>query len=249
MNLLVNGCSHTAGDYENDWFRSSKLKRSWASKLGNILNAKKVINLSLGGASNKRIIRTTLEYLINNPKFSGPVIIAWTTHTRNEFTWHHSFFDRTPKGLLGGGVSGTEKKFGHWVLATNPHDGDTQQKSLKDFMTLYYKYSHCYDFEKEIFQQQLIMFESFLKDRGIDYYFFCALDNINFESTYGKQLNNRRWISFGDDQNSCDFLESNGFNKGYCKHFNHDGQLFLAQYLADHIESNSVLVDKYSHRS
>ena len=126
--LLVNGCSHTAGDYKDDHNKSRKLARSWASSLGKLLN-QKTINLSLGGTSNKRIIRTTMEYLADHPNFDGTLIIAWTTHTRNEFTWVDSFWSKKPKGLLGGGKSGDTKKYGHWVIAANPHAGEDQLHS------------------------------------------------------------------------------------------------------------------------
>lgn len=228
--LLVNGCSHTAGDYKDDHNSFSKLDRSWASSLGKLLN-QRTKNLSLGGASNKRIIRTTMEYLADHPNFDGTIIIAWTTHTRNEFTWVDSFWSKKPKGLLGGGKSGDTKKYGHWVIAANPHAGKDQSPYLKQFMELYYNHSHCYEFEREIFNQQLIMFESYLKNKGINYYFFCALDHIDLSGPYGKQLDRKRWIDFGKADNSCDFLETNGFQKAYCQHFDKTANKFLAEYI------------------
>ena len=228
MNLLVNGCSHTAGDYQEDK-KIDRLKRSWASKLGHLLNCTDTVNLSLGGSSNKRILRTTMEHLSKHPDFNGTLIIAWTTHTRNEFTWFSDLFGKKPKGLLGGDNGGSSKKYGHWVLAANPHNGESQEQKLKDFMSLYYNCSHCYEFEKEIFQQQLVMFESYLKQKNINYYFFCALDSIDYKSIYVTQLDKQKWIQFDGADNSCDFLSHNGFRQGYCKHFDHDAQLFLAE--------------------
>ena len=75
MNILLNGCSHT---------EASECDKGLAEYFAEILNAK-VVNISKGGGSNHRILRTTLEYCENNPV--DLVIIGWSTHERFEFSW------------------------------------------------------------------------------------------------------------------------------------------------------------------
>lgn len=75
MNILLNGCSHT---------EASECDKGLAEYFAEVLNAK-VVNISKGGGSNHRILRTTLEYCENNPV--DLVIIGWSTHERFEFSW------------------------------------------------------------------------------------------------------------------------------------------------------------------
>lgn len=83
--ILANGCSFTEG-YD---LKDNTL--SWPYQLGKIID-KPVTNLALGGASNDRILRTTIEHLIEHRP--SVVIIGWTDHSRNELTHHQGFYLR-----------------------------------------------------------------------------------------------------------------------------------------------------------
>lgn len=70
MLLYTNGCSWTYGGSLDKHFivndrldDEKRLSLVWPHHLGNLLNAKKVTNLSAGCGSNSRMIRTTLDYL------------------------------------------------------------------------------------------------------------------------------------------------------------------------------------------
>jgi hypothetical protein len=76
MILLTNGCSFTEG------YGLVDRQSNWPSQLGICLNQNPV-NLALGGASNDRIFRTTIEYLNTNPT-PGLVVIGWTVFNRAE---------------------------------------------------------------------------------------------------------------------------------------------------------------------
>jgi len=210
--IVANGCSLTAGDYEG----TTDLTRSWPFKLGELLDTK-VINLSLGGSSNKRILRTTMEYLVSNPSFDGTLIIAWTNFLRNEFNWKEIF--TKPKKL------NLEKN----IFQANINYSE-QSKNLQKFLDLYYKYSHNENYEQMYWAQQVLLLENYLKVRKIKYYFFFALDKLP-NNLYTKQLDSTCWKTF-NNMCSSDYLISQGFEQGNCSHFNHEANLHLAKQIS-----------------
>ena len=76
MNLLVNGCSFTAGTIES---LNGDFSKTWPNVTGH-----NIVDLSMKGSSNDRIVRTTVNYLVDNhPDF---VVIQWTLPQRYEYT-------------------------------------------------------------------------------------------------------------------------------------------------------------------
>lgn len=126
MKLYSNGCSYTWGgtlfnfDYFDEggnhvWLPNAegteidkkRLETVYPHHLGKLLNASEVINQSMGGGSNDRIVRTTLDYFIN-AKLRGEdltdyfVTIQWTDPSRTEI--YDQNFDDGYIGLLNGNV-------------------------------------------------------------------------------------------------------------------------------------------------
>lgn len=77
MTVLANGCSFTEG------YNLVDPQLAWPCQLGKILN-QDVINLAVGGGSNDRIYRTTVEYC--NTQTPEYVVIGWTGLPRNELS-------------------------------------------------------------------------------------------------------------------------------------------------------------------
>ncbi len=92
--ILTNGCSFTEG------FSLANKNDAWPAQLGSLLNST-VMDLSLGGASNQRILRTTQESLVNH-KNIDLVVIGWTGNERNEiFSTDGDYVRATFGGCLG----------------------------------------------------------------------------------------------------------------------------------------------------
>ena len=72
--ILINGDSFTAGE---------ESPISWASSIP--YNT----NIAVGGASNDYIVRSTVEYIEDNPNLIHAAIIAWTTPNRIEISNKH----------------------------------------------------------------------------------------------------------------------------------------------------------------
>jgi hypothetical protein len=111
MKLFANGCSFTFGGglnmYNNTWaddngithwFSSTstlpknleRLSVTWPARLAEMLDAEKYINMSRGGGSNSRIVRTTLDYFLDlldrGEDISDYVaVIQWSDVTRKEY--------------------------------------------------------------------------------------------------------------------------------------------------------------------
>jgi hypothetical protein len=78
--IYCNGCSFTEG------YNLHNPQLAWPYQLGKVLN-QDVISLAIGGGSNDRIYRTTVEFCnLQTPDY---VIIGWTSLSRNELT-HNS---------------------------------------------------------------------------------------------------------------------------------------------------------------
>lgn len=89
MILYTNGCSWTWGgglgsSYEFN--NELRLKSVWPHYLGNLLKADKIVNLSMGCGSNQRILRTTLNWIVNQEVLNDTIaIIQWTEKSRYEY--------------------------------------------------------------------------------------------------------------------------------------------------------------------
>lgn len=82
--LLTNGCSFTEG------YGLPNLTLAWPFCLGNMLN-RNTVNLAVGGASNDRIFRTTIQYIHSETKIDY-LIVGWTGLSRSEIPLHNGSY-------------------------------------------------------------------------------------------------------------------------------------------------------------
>lgn len=100
MKLVTNGCSFTYGaeillvelgydEIDNGYYKNYRESRTYTHHLHNKLKTTEYENLAMGGSSNKRIIRTTLEYFM--PKINQGIdlsdhiaVIQWSEPFREE---------------------------------------------------------------------------------------------------------------------------------------------------------------------
>lgn len=88
MILLTNGCSWTYGGglgLDDPKDNENRLQSVWPHHLGKLLDTDSVVNLAMGCGSNPRIVRTTLEYFLQNtPKEPIIAVIQFTDPFRFE---------------------------------------------------------------------------------------------------------------------------------------------------------------------
>lgn len=97
MILFTNGCSWTYGgslNLDGEEHDIVRLKSVWPKYLGEMLGAKKVINLARGCGSNQYIARTTYEWFLQ--EYCGEeivVVIQWAEPSRYEYYVTNKPFD------------------------------------------------------------------------------------------------------------------------------------------------------------
>lgn len=181
MSLVANGCSFTEG------YDLGDKTMAWPSKLGKLLNLD-VHNLAVGGGSNDRIFRTSIQHLHLTEDIEF-LVIGWTGLARSEISLHNGSFLK----IIPDGVSLEDQS-----LQSNPPD-----RYLKDFETKFYQW-HYNKFvwtksllcniitlqilcaKKKIKLKQFFAFEPFAIDQNSlvklceDSYEFFKLENLPF---------------------------------------------------------------------
>ena len=154
--LLINGCSyaHTWKNYKD---------------LADRLQAKTVINFGQCGSSNDRILRTTFEYILNNPQ-TDFVIIMLTFETRAEAAWAVNLGDEEGS-WVSYSVSGIQP---NRPLATEYNKIETALKKYIDDKAVYD--SHPAHIEKLLID--IILLTTWLRSLKINYCIFNTCEHI-----------------------------------------------------------------------
>lgn len=179
--LYANGCSWTAGhgiqDHEslqhlNVGEKWNKLPvYAWPSVLSNILQIPHT-NQSQGAGSNKRMVRTTIDWLHNYPKENYDkllVVLGWTTADRNEFYIKE---DDNNQGWCICNSNTLISSYGHPLV---PYFSKSFLKNIdnwhKDYLTYIFNYKANYTY----FFQEMWLMSNLLENLGIKYLFFNSL--------------------------------------------------------------------------
>jgi len=233
MILYANGCSHTAAaeavvqdafaedDGRNGINRRphpKNLEASWCTQLSKSLQ-RDLICQAESGSSNERIIRTTTDWINNNPGLLNKTFMAiqWTTWEREE--WLHkgiyyqvnaSGIDYVPQEL--------QEKYRHYVTGV-----DYNQKT---------QYWH----------EKIWSFHCWLNQLGIPHVMYNSWStfsdlsnqydwNNNYLAPYDRNLSYNSVLK----NNNFKWASATGF------HFRADGHCFWAQYLLQYIHDNALL--------
>jgi hypothetical protein len=161
-NLLFNGCSYTNGSElqgkEND-FEYLRLHR-FSHVISEKMN-KTYENIALGGNSNERIVRTTIEWF-ESGNTCDLAIIQFTLMSRYEFISRHAAH---PVNFAPGAniplMWETEGKI----------DNKKDYNDAKDAYENYYKYVYNDNLGLYNFYKNLFILEQYLEKNNIPYYF------------------------------------------------------------------------------
>ena len=231
MILYANGCSHTAAAeavvpaaFAEDDGRVGidrrphplNLAASWCTKLAKHLNADLVCDAE-SASSNDRIIRTTREWIANNPeRLSNTfMVIQWTTWEREEWlhngTWYQvnaSGADWVPKEL--------QQRYREFVI-----DIDWTEKTL-----------HAHE--------QIWALHNQLDNLNIPHLFYSGY------STFSDVQNCHDWgRSYMEPYNRqgsyTAILQQNGHAHTKWYHFDAKGHCFWANYVLQYIKQNNLV--------
>jgi hypothetical protein len=209
VKLFVNGCSHSAGD------GTSRLAHSWPNQLAMLLNAD-LINYSLSGASNQRMLRTTREWARNmTHEHQYFIIIGWSTWERQEWYCNQQFYQINASG--------------HDGLPRDLHDAYKEYVGKLDDQSYV---SAAKNTEQEIYQlaQQL-------QRPNVKYLFFNSFMQIS------ETLKNHRWdhrymTPFGNELNYFEYLKNVGYQHDENYHYGDDAQQAWAQVMFQYIKKH-----------
>jgi hypothetical protein len=231
MILYANGCSHTAAAeavlpaaFAKDDGRGgldrrphpANLAASWCTHLARDLGMALVCDAE-SASSNDRIIRTTHDWIANNPdKLSNTfMVIQWTTWEREEWLHKGTWYQVNASGI-------------DWV----PRELQQQYQQFVIDVDWPIKTQQCHE--------KIWTLHTELQNLNIPHLFYSG------QSTFSDIQNCHDWgISYLEPYNRFGsynaILQQNGHvpTKGY--HFNAKGHCFWAQYLLQYIKQNNLV--------
>jgi hypothetical protein len=216
--LVGLGCSHTFGEYMGDVNPITCHARSWVRKLEVLANFKDSVNLGAPGGSNHRSERVLLEYLKKNSK--DIVVIFSVTELSRFETVNIENWTEDNDGLR------AFNREGSWGLYEN-------DKKKKEFLEYFYSRLTNKEVELQTINRKVLLIHSLLKSINIEHYFFemmaepgsIIINQLGFEIPM---------IKFPNNSNATDWMYR-FFPRGSCRHFDHDANQALAEYLFNQI--------------
>lgn len=230
--LVVVGCSHVYGSFQDQLLPEQAHQRSWVSKLSTKANFDKHVNLGSPGGSNQRSFRVIKEYVLKNlATIKDTVIMIGLTELARcelpslDYAYinpDHSFKDRRyHMNLLGPFNIGEDSKF-------------------KNFIETYYGVFNIDDHNIKMINLELISIHLFLKHFEIEHYFPSMLVPSTVLDTSPLKLP----IIIFEQWPAIDYAKRNGFKVGKeidssfdCNHLDHDGNNFIADYILKEISN------------
>ena len=216
MHLVANGCSHTAGAEIEFPMQGECFDKAWPKHLADMWGCDHT-NLSISGGSQKRILRTTIEF-IGNYLIAGKdlkdlfVIVLWPGPYRTE--------------LYIPDMPGREGTNWHTFVVGNKYKGFP-----KDVTNFYKYWVLTYDTEQAdvSYLLDVITLQSYLKFWKIKYFFFRAsstkLSTDNFHLPLKTQIDERLFPgAWRDGACFTDLLDVSPHNFSEFSRFRHYGE-------------------------
>ena len=241
MLLLANGCSHTAGAEIEYPMQGECYKKAWPYHLANTLNYKH-INLAVSGASNHRVLRTTIDFIgkriLNKQSIDNIfAVIMWPGAWRSEV-----FIEQR---------SNTVDVYKGWqplVVGNGKLYKDTLSKDHYN----YYKYwvsTNTYYQAMTQYYMDVIILQNYFITYKIPYLFWRAANtvldkNLKFNS-YQIQINKKRFPHPTQAKfDFCSLLTHFGHEPSIYTQWNHfgeDGHIKFSEILFKYIQDNQIV--------
>ena len=235
MLLLANGCSHTAGaeiEYELQGYCYEKAYSKYcAENLG-----WQYENIAASGASQERIIRTTIDWIGKNYKIYKNkeifVVIMWSGPSRIEF-----YDDRK-----------------HKYVQVVPNNDVVYKKQFTNTQYVYYKsYVAVQNRHAQMIKwyNNVILMQNYLSNLGINYLFLNATETLPVSTSRNSdqflylaaQINYKKYPWANIQENSYfNILKKRGFKSPLHApaggHLGEDAHKYYGEYLAKYIKEN-----------
>jgi hypothetical protein len=211
MNILINGCSFMDNHYYKEQF-------------GRLLNGT-AVNIAKAGSSNRRIIRTTVEYIERNPV--DIVVLGLTFYDRQE----SPLKPQHANPWVSYNSQGMQAQF----ASADDFDSTVEHKLVDDYVKSRYKFDINQHYVEQLYLD-LKLLSSYLRERSIEFCIFNTCDRNHLNVNLGKGF-----IPFTFIGN--EYLETNG---SVCmqqdkrlpvnaRHHYGEDVIILVKYLVDYI--------------
>jgi len=206
--IYANGDSHTFGTLVQSQERFSNIVAKEFNQ--------PIVNHAKPGASNQRILRTTLDFLqTTTPDF---IMIGWTTWEREE--WYHQgqYYDVNSADAII--PDNLKERYKNWVVEQS--DGMRNKKSV-------------------LWHDKIYNLHEQLKEKGIQHLFFNGFYNFfNIKKNKEKDWGNNFLGPYDNDSSYYWYLSKKGcVSQDY--HFKEDGHAIWANRLIQHMREASLL--------
>ena len=198
--------------------------RDWPTILQNHFNCE-LINQALGGGSNPRILRTTVDFLdqIENTASDHFVVIGWTSWEREEWVHNGSYYQVNASGM-NKVPDELKEKYINWIADKDSISQINKSRTLhKEIIDLHYK----------------------LEKLQVKHLFFNALMPFQHEALVADELRFNWGNNFiGPYENDLSYywyLKKRNFVADNLYHYGKDGHQAWAEFLIDYIEGNKLL--------
>lgn len=239
MILIANGCSHTAGAEIEEPMQGECYSRAWPKKLANLLNYRSK-NLSVSGASDDRVARTTIECLgklkqrVDYDPKQIFVAIAWPGLYRTEI------------------FKNSDHERGFWDNGWMPLVAGNDETYKAQSSTSAYAYYRAWLLRNNITQETIrfysnvLLLQNILVSNKIKYIFWNAGGNIPQENYgYLSEVYRKRFPFLLDRNRSfTELVHANGFKHSKFAKFGHygeDAQEWFADFLFRHLTKENLL--------
>ncbi|MGF6813065.1 lysophospholipase L1-like esterase [Paraburkholderia sp. Clong3] len=236
--LYANGCSMTYG-YEliddphthvclDDVYREA---HAWPARLAARLGDWRVVNDSIPGGSNDRILRTTIKWMLNYLAAEGEagrqrllVVIGWSDPMRREY-----FIDDDWKQTI-------------------PYHDYPDQPSLNRLNAIYREVAWNDHESAARFATQALALQAFMQHHGVRFLFFDALKSCQetfaparAEVAHVRAIDSRTYLHFANCGGSMASILSAVTPNWKGRHPAEDGHDYWAGLLADHLQREDLL--------
>ena len=215
MNLLLNGCS-----FMDNYHYSKQFEK--------LLNAQ-ATNLARPGSSNRRIIRTTVNYIEKNSV--DFVVLGLTFYDRQE----GPFLTIPRDQIEGTWVSYNNQGFQATFVSLDDFDSNIEHKITEDYVKSRYKYDIGLAYLDQLYLD-LNLLSGYLKNKGIRFCIFNTCERHHQNIDLGKGFLPFSFI--GNDyleQNGCQCFEQDRLLPTNARHHYGEDVIILTQYLVNYI--------------
>lgn len=206
----------------------------YAQHFTNLLGAT-TVNLAKPGSSNRRIIRTTIDYLESAPV--DFVVLGLTFYDRQE----GPFLTIPKNSVEGRWVSYNNQGFQATFISSSDFDSTVEHKMTEDYVKSRYRYDIGEQYLEQLYLD-LRMFAGYMRNRGTGFCVFNTCDRHHWSVDLGPEFVPFDFVGneYLEQMGSVPFEQDIDLPQNARHHYREDVKI-LVDYLIDYARRNQLL--------